>query len=481
MNQRTRGKGISVRKRLDTSAPSPTKGGCRWTILVNLRGKKKLYEVEPPLYMDSKYWVPKTDPATGRKMKEKTILHAKGNPNSRQMERELAAAEGRILEAIDELLDSGRNISHAALAAKLRIGGKETLAMGCKAYMDSRVHLWGEGREGGTFKRNRWLTNLVEGYDSTTLLTSVDTEWIGAFQKWMLEDAPNALKKGKSGFKPSTVNGVLYFLGEVINEAHAEGKIERNPYKRFISSRRKVSNRIPEAQTLTSEEIDRLQEAWDRKEFLMAENPKTLPSAEAMRLHESLQQVLICAYTGFRYSELKKLQNPALFRIAESHISLVTKKTKAVRSVKITRRLDSVLERQEGGHVLIGQVPLDGTLNRRFRKILDRLGMPNPEMKLHCLRKTFVTILYERTGDLNAVSMAVGHTNAGTTKRHYLATNTKHIDWVVDRLDTPDTKPKHSSEDILDQVWALRAANPNIILPPKLLGWLEEYQDSISR
>ena len=447
---------------------------------MNLHGKKKLYEVEPPLYMDAKYWVPKTDPATGRKMKEKTIVHAKGNPNSRQMERELAAAEGRILDAIDDLMDSGRSLSHAALASKLRIGGKETFAMCCKAYMDSRVHLWGEGKEGGTFKRNRWLTNLVEGYDSTTLLTSVDTDWIGAFQKWMMEDAPNALKKGKAGFKPSTVNGVLYFIGEVINEAHAEGKIERNPYKRFISSKRKVSNHIPEAQTLTSEEIDRLQEAWDRKEFLTTENPETLPSAEAIRLHQSLQQVLICTYTGFRYSELKKLQNPTLFRIAESHISLTTKKGRKPRSVKITKRLDSVLERQDDGHVLIGKVPLDGTLNKRFRKILDRLGMPNPEMKLHCLRKTFVTILYERTGDLNAVSVAIGHSNTGTTKKHYLATNTKHIDWVVDRLDATDAKPKHSAEDILDQVWAMTTANPGIAIPPKLLGWLEEYQGPIS-
>lgn len=473
MNQATRKKGISAKRRLDTSTYVLAKGGCRWSILVTIRGQKKLYKVEPALYMDPKFWVAQTDPSTGRMLKEKTIFHGKGNPNSRYMERELALAEAKIWDAINAIMKSGSDPTHKLLEAKLKITGHDTFADSCRIYIDSRIHLWDGGKDGGTYKRNKWIVGLLEQFDPSILLAAVDIDWISRFQRWMLEEAPNTLKKGGRGFAASTVNGILYFLGEIFKEANSDGRMDKNPYLMFLSSKRKIPNRVPEAQALNAQEIDRLQTAWSTQEFLITPKPNSRPSVASNRLHESLQQILICIYSGFRYSELKKLENPDSFKIAESHLSLITKKNKISRTVKVTKRLESVLMMQKKGAVLIGPVPKNDTLNRRLRSILEKLGVPNPKMKLHGMRKTFVSILYAMSGDLNAVSKAVGHRAITTTEKHYLATNTSHVDWVVDKFDSLGAKQVITSEEILTEVHLMVKENPSLALPPKLATWLE--------
>ena len=80
----------SVHAHLDSYC-RPGDGKSKFSIRVAIGKKKKLYPLDTggdrELYMDRKYWVNVMDGDTGKQLKQKRIQHAKGNPDSRRIER----------------------------------------------------------------------------------------------------------------------------------------------------------------------------------------------------------------------------------------------------------------------------------------------------------------------------------------------------------------------------------------------------------
>jgi integrase len=57
------------------------------------------------------------------------------------------------------------------------------------------------------------------------------------------------------------------------------------------------------------------------------------------------------------------------------------------------------------------------SVTEQFKTFLERNGLP--KIRLHDLRHTFASILYEEGVDLKAISEALGHSDLGTTNKIY--------------------------------------------------------------
>ena len=57
-----------------------------------------------------------------------------------------------------------------------------------------------------------------------------------------------------------------------------------------------------------------------------------------------------------------------------------------------------------------------GTIYHAFRLVLRRAGIERPEITVHSLRRTCLTLLWEDGMSLHALQQIAGHTSLSTTK-----------------------------------------------------------------
>jgi hypothetical protein len=84
--------------------------------------------------------------------------------------------------------------------------------------------------------------------------------------------------------------------------------------------------------------------------------------------------------------------------------------------------------------------------------------------------------MYARTGDLSAVSKAVGHTSVAVTEGHYLKSSSDHIDRVMSSFDTiGNSKAEINGLEVLNEVAAMVAANPGLGVTPRMAELLRKH------
>jgi integrase len=456
-------KGIIVRRHLDTSTFSKSKGGCRWSIMVALRGVKKYYPLEPALYMDPQYWRAQVDPATGKETREKAIVHTKGNANSRAMERSLIAKEEEMWGMVSELLDKGETPDHDALWRRWVKAETATFSECVKRYILVREAGWRGGLKGSTAIAARSRLAYAERFAKDTPLSAINVDWVRRLHNWLLREAVNP--RNPNGLSQNFCIAVMMLVGGVLSLAQEEGHLKENPVITYKKSKSSIPMRLQsgKANPLSEEEVERLQAAWDGQEL-------------EGRLRATLQQALISVYTGYRVSDLAQLGDPARFALHGKHLQIESVKTRKQLKILVTRRLAAVLSPSPGGSLLISPINWPAKQSAYLRKLLKALGMERGQIVWHDLRKTFVNIMYARTGDLSAVSKAVGHASISVTEGHYLKQSNDHIDRVMASLDSIGSKRVAvDGMEVLNEVAAMVSANPAMRVTPRMAELLRVH------
>lgn len=459
-------KGIVVRKHLDTSTFSKSKGGCRWSLVVAIRGIKKYYPIEPSLYMDPQYWKSQTDPATGKETREKTIVHGKGNPDSRAMERIIASKEDEMWRLMTAIMEKGDLPDHSSLWRQWCKTGVATLSDCFKRFVEVREGSWRGGLKGSTAKVSKFRFSYIEKFAKDAPVTAIDGEWVRRLHNWLLKEVqrPNSTSP-RFGLAPNTCNSILMLLGAVLNLACEEGHIKENAMATYKKSKSAISMRMQpgKANPFTEEEVELLQEVWN--------SGKLQGSMRA-----TLQQALISIYSGFRVSDLAQLADPSKFTRIGNHLQIVSVKTGRQLKILVSRRLAAVLLEQSSGSLLLEPILRCDHQSDRLRKLLKVLHLERGMMIWHDLRKTFVNVMYSYTGDLPAISKAIGHSSITVTQGHYLKDSNDEVDRVMATWDRLGIKTETvNGIEVLNEVAAMVAANPVIRVTPKMAELLRKH------
>jgi integrase len=434
--------------------------------MVALRGTKRYYPIEPALYMNPEYWRAQVDPSTGKEMRQKAIIHARGNTGSKEMERQIAAKEEEMEGLIAGMLEKGETPDHAALWRHWSKAATATLAECYNRYALVRAGVWRGGMQGSTAKAARIRFSYIVQYGKDAPLSALDVEWVRRLHNWLLNEVGRTnSKSGRRGLASNTASSVIDLLGAVLALAAEEGHMKENPVTAYKKSKSSIPTRMQpgRANPFTEDEVERLQAVWEGGELTGG-------------MRAILQQALVCIYTGLRVSDLAQLSDPSRFVLSGGHLMITTIKTGKPLKLLVTKRLAGVLTPQPGGSLLLEPVNGINHQSKRLRKLLKALGMERGLMVWHDLRKTFVNIAYARTGDLSAVSKAVGHASMAVTEGHYLKQSNDHIDRVMASLDSIGSKAaKVDGMEVLNEVAAMMAANPAIRVTPKMAELLRVH------
>jgi len=159
--------------------------------------------------------------------------------------------------------------------------------------------------------------------------------------------------------------------------------------------------------------------------------PRPMGKADLRKLLDTLpddlrRAVALGAYGGLRVSEAAELEWPNVN--AETRRMYIRGKGRKERVVGLSVTLLDELLPDTGGNVVAagGQAYTADTLQRKVNRAIRRAGVGGT---FHTLRHRFGTVAYEATGDLLAVSRAMGHSSTKTTEV-YAATT----DEVLDRI-----------------------------------------------
>lgn len=434
--------------------------------MVAIRGIKKYYPIEPALYMNPQFWQAQVDPTTGKELRGKAIVHTRGNPNSRAMERAIASKEDEMQGLVAAILEKGEVPDHVCLWQQWCKAEAATLSDCFKRFVQVREASWRNGLAGSTAKATRIRFSYIEQFAKDAPLSTLDVEWVRRLHNWLLRDIerPNSLS-GRRGLAANTSNTILVLLGAILNLALEEGHIKENPVTAYKKSKSSISMRMQPGKSnpFTEDEVERLQAVWDTGELQGT-------------MRAILQQALVSIYTGFRVSDLAQLSDSSRFINNGEHISITSIKTGRQLKIPVTKRLAGVLTVQESGSLLLEPITSIKHQSNRLRMLLKALEMDRGVVVWHDLRKTCVNIMYSLTGDLSAVSKAVGHRSVTVTEGHYLKASNEHVDRVMFSLDNIGSKKGNiNGKEVLDEVAAMVAANPTLRVTPKLAELLRKH------
>lgn len=472
-----RSKKPSVLLHLDTSHKRKEDGKSRFYLKVRVHGVAKLYDITPASYMDRKFWVHEVDLDSGEERKKMRIQHAKGNLDSRRLERLLLSKVDEMVGIMEELSSKGQGVTHASLEQRWKGPTAKTFVGYIQARMEEERS---EVRE--TTYRN-WKTYLVslQGYDPHLLLLEVTPEWLRSYEEYLRNAKPNKKSNeghGGKGLSQNTVTAQFAFLRKHLKDACMRDLLPKNPmeiYLRESKARKRLRYVTPKRHTLMASEIERLHKAYESEEFLkMFEADTQRAQNTGLKCHDALQQILASIYSGFRFSDISQFQSQMNVTVTDTHIKLEMKKVKKLHMMKISNKLRSVLCLDNGGSLFHGPILTNGTMNKYLRKVLELLGI-DKHMSWHDLRRTFATQLHAMNVDIKKVSKLLGHSSVVVTEK-YVKVHDHDLDKAIevwdDDLEAPTAFPDRK---LLGLVADLVEMNPGIHLPNELQRMIQPY------
>lgn len=430
---------------------------------VRSNGIAKLYDITPELYMDKKFWVHEVDVETQKVRKRMRIAHAKGNADSRNLERTLNAKVGELLAIINEFEAKGLSISHQQLANRWRTSGADTLCEFIEMRINDEAPHLGKNTVVGL---KSFLASL-QGYDPNVQLADVNSDWLLKYENYLRFEKTNEIT-GATGLKQNSV--VFHFnkLKKYFRYADLHELIPRNPmllYFGNVATKRRFQSKQPITETLTALDIDILHNAFLKK--LLCDK-----KYNGMALHYALQAILTTIYTGLRISDIRQLYFPEKIEVSESHISLTMIKVKRRITIKITNRLREIIRIEHEQPILEGRLVAEKTMNRQLDSVLKHLGIKK-FLTYHDLRRSFATQLQANKVDIKRVSKLLGHSSVTMTEK-YVKVRDEDLDKAMDSWDQIGKGSQESEEvaNVLDVVAEMVKLNPGIKVPEELLGML---------
>ncbi|MEM1000209.1 MAG: tyrosine-type recombinase/integrase [Bacteroidota bacterium] len=466
----------SVHAHLD-SYRRPLDGKSKFSIRVDIGGNKKLYPIDTQgdaeLYMDRKYWVNEKCPDTGKKLKSKRIQHSKGNGDSKGIERVLNAKIIRMEKLIAKLADADKAITHDLL---MRMWYRKD-----STRFSDWMEKWYEGyatdmrHKDTTVENYELLIQTIrefEDYNGMVKVSQTSVDWLKQFQTWMYREFATNEQGKVSGKGYSDTNGArkMRQIGTAIKHAFLEGEIFANVYQEFRDRGFYQSEETSIGLFLEPEEVERLQEAYDREELVDKILTKTGKVAiQGRKMHQRLGMYLFACYTGLRYGDLRNLANghPDV-TISRNTITVIMEKTGKMLRLKINDRMRSVANLTGEGPVFGTKILNNGNSNKDLRRICEMVGI-NKHLTMHGLRRTFATLLLNMGERMKVVSALVGHSSVTTTEQHYAQLGNKAMQDAMDRFDntfTDFTKP--DVMEFVQDVFRLMQENPDMKVPRRM-------------
>lgn len=205
----------------------------------------------------------------------------------------------------------------------------------------------------------------------------------------------------------ASVNRELEYFRRMLNIAHREGWITRNPFAG--------------GETLISKADERKRERIITK----AEEERLLARCVGARCH--LRAIIICALdTGMRKAEILKLTWQDIdFASRIITIQALNTKTLCERQVAITNRLCAELERLRGISGINQSASVFGVkydIWQGFTNVANEAGLTG--LRFHDLRHTAATRLIEGGLSVQLTGRILGHTQTETTYRYINANHT---------------------------------------------------------
>jgi integrase len=449
-----------------------------------------LYDIQPELVMDKKFWVHEVNPDTGKPQKRMRIRHSKSNLDSITLERKLNAQVEKMISVVDEQIRKGNAPSHQTLL-KLWSGGE---ARTLSEFITWRISEDSVNVATTTVKRWKLMLRHINGFDKEVLLQEVDVEWLLRYEKYLRHEIPRVLG-GKSQWTQNNATG--YGLGQntIVKEFEMMSRffryatlndfIQKNPFPLFYAdraTRKRMNHQKTEYNVLEGAEIDRLHKAYLEEELIeMFKNEKAHLQKRGLRYHHVLQQILVSIYTGFRFGDFKKFGKGEEVLVQNGRITITMQKVNRRQTIKLTDRLWEVLSLEKEGKLLSGKVYSNSCSNQHLRIVLSLLGFTK-HYTWHDLRRTFASYLQEKNVDIHKVSKLMGHSSVTVTER-YVKVRNQDLDTAMDVWDEkPETDPNPSPDDnanAADSVTLglleLVRANPGIELPEKLQDLVAGY------
>lgn len=462
----------SVLLHLDTSHQRKADGKSRFYLKVRAKGKVKLYDITPELYMDKKYWVHEVDVETMKARKRMRIAHAKGNANSRRLEQQLMEKLNTLLEIVNEIERRGLEVTHEVLATKWRTVGAVTLC----DFIAFRLEEEKQSLAFGTHRGARLFLEMLRDYAKDIKLSEITADWIHGFEKFLRYEKIN-LNTGESGLAGNTIATHFNRLRKYMRYAYMKELIPRNPMDTFLidgGGLKRLRTNVPIRETLSASEIDLLHKAFKEGVF------KTI-GPKNQRMHFVLQAMLASIYTGFRISDIRQFYKVGQVKVTETHLTLVMTKVKRSISIKITNRLREVITLAPEKPLLDGGEVSKNTMARYFGSILSFLGIEK-EMSWHDLRRTFATQLQINNVDINKVSKLLGHSSVSVTER-YAKVRNQDLDTAMDIWDATDEPipEKNENQELLALIADMVKRNPDADLPPALIAKLAKHNPTFRK
>lgn len=464
-------------------------GLSKFFIRVHIGRTKRLYPIDlngqQQVLMDRRYW--KSVVEDGKVTREKYIQHAKGNTNSRQIQRIVDAAVIKMEELIAELGRGNRTISHDLLQPLWSRRGIDRFSEW--AWNWAQEYCLENNLSEGTLARYKWTCRAIEFYEDHVgplPLQSISAIWFKKFQAWVVRPKETDSRGTYKGFGWSLTNGskAVSTIGTIFKHATLNGELTSNPHQEFVDRGWYEHYEKETIRFLEEDEVERLYEAY-LKEELKGYQIKCGRSGKGTRslgdaMHHRLGIYLFTIFTGLRYQDIKAIgEGRSDVSIGRTHLSLIMSKSvrkgsegKRIR-LKITERMRRVANLSGEGPVFATKVQTKWNTNENLRRILKAVGIQK-YITFHDLRRTFATSLLSKGARMKVVSSLIGHESIRTTEKHYAKVVDKAADEAMelwDDLESAFTDP--AVRAFVEDVFVLLQDNPNVRVRQRLLDKVE--------
>ena len=481
---------FSVLAHLDTSHCRKSDGKSKFYLKVRIAGQARLYDIQPELTMDKKFWVHEIDHETGKRKKRMRIHHAKANLNSKTLERHLAVKVDEMMAIIEDMLRKGNAPSHPSLSQLWKGSEARTFA----EFIQWRIDEDSAGVKASTVSRWVSIQRCVQEFDRKVLLSDVSQEWLLRYEHYLRHDKPITRGSGREekkaiarnfGMTNNTIVTRFGYLGKILAYAAKNDFVGRNPMDMFYAdkaTKKRMTYKRPERNVLEGAEIDRLHRAYVEKELIvMFKDAKPHLQEKALKYHQVLQQILVSIYTGFRFGDIAKFGEEGEVAVGMGRITLTMQKVDKRQTLKATDRLMEVLSLKTEGKLLSAPIYCNAHANKLLRKVLSLLGFTK-HYSWHDLRRTFASYLQEKNVDIHKVSKLMGHSSVTTTER-YVKVRDQDLDTAMEVWDeASESSPQPSPDDngIVPELLEMIRLNPGIKLPEKLQKLVAEHLPNTS-
>ena len=241
----------------------------------------------------------------------------------------------------------------------------------------------------------------------------------------------------ESGLRSATVRRAVATLSAAMNDAIAEGAIDRNPCARLKIAPDETPRDYPTVHPRETVALFLAEPDSAVRDLLifLAAVPLRLNEARGLERQEiidagadGLQVNVQASATRTPHPARKPLKTrSSRRRVPLPPPAIEAAQRAAARGVAAGALSEWLFDRGDG------LPPSENTIRSTFQRIKRKAGLPKG-LRLHDLRRSMATAMGEEHEPVPVIQMALGHSDAATTMKHYAMTTTRQVGNALDRV-----------------------------------------------